>query len=146
APDEKFVNPHGVMPENRHRTGRQVGFEPAAGRSLRREGRRRPRPPSASHAVARRATPGGCMKPERMSLLVGVSLSLAPVYASPQGGGRSAPAACSLLSVGDLASLTGRKELANAKPIGGTGDEPGATNCGYVGTSLQVEIQPLQSV
>lgn len=86
------------------------------------------------------------MKPERISLLVALSLSLAPVSASPQGGGRSAPAACSLLSATDLAALTGRKELANAKPIGGTGDEPGATNCGYVGTSLQVEVQPLPSV
>lgn len=86
------------------------------------------------------------MRPERISLFVALSLCLAPAYASPQGRGTPPPTACSLLSVSDLATLTGRKELGTAKAIGGTGDEPGATNCGYVGTSLQVDIQPLPSV
>lgn len=49
------------------------------------------------------------------------------------------------MSAGDLARLTGRKDLAAAKPVGGPGDEPGATTCGYLGTSLQVDVQPLQS-
>lgn len=60
-------------------------------------------------------------------------------------GGAKAPAACALLSAADLAKLTGRPELAKSRQIAGNGDEPGATNCGYLGTSLQTEVQPLPS-
>jgi len=85
------------------------------------------------------------MRPARIPLVVALSLSLVPALAGSQQG-KAAPTACSLLSAADLATLTGRKELANARTIAGRGDEPGATSCGYVGTSLMVEVQPLQSV
>ena len=81
----------------------------------------------------------------RRLIVCSVALLLTvPAYAGSQGKG--APTACSLLSASDLATLTGRQELANAKQIGGPGDEPGSTGCGYLGTSLHVDVQPLQSV
>lgn len=86
------------------------------------------------------------MKPAGISLSVALVLSITPAYASSQGQGSPAPTACSLLSASELAELTGRKDLANAKQIGGPGDEPGATGCGYLGTSLQLDVQPLESV
>ena len=62
-----------------------------------------------------------------------------------QGRATATPAACSLVSSADAAKLTGLKNLAGAKQIAGTGDGPGATNCGYLGSSLYVDVQPLQS-
>jgi hypothetical protein len=64
------------------------------------------------------------MAPALIAFFIVLSLTSASGYASPQRGGATAPTACSLLSVGDLAKLTERKELATARSIAGTGDEP----------------------
>ncbi len=65
-----------------------------------------------------------------------------------------APHACDLVSAADLATHTGRNDLANARQIRGTSDQsqPGGavegvgTECAFMGSSLMVELQRLASL
>lgn len=62
--------------------------------------------------------------------------------------------ACDLVSPADIATATKRSDLANARQIRSTSDQsqPGGpietegTECGFMGTSLTVELQRLASV
>lgn len=62
--------------------------------------------------------------------------------------------ACDLLSSAELAALTGRSELAQARQIRGSEDQsepggaygPGGTACAFMGTSISLEMQPLASL
>jgi hypothetical protein len=80
-----------------------------------------------------------------LSLLPFATVSLTSLSAQTASKGKSLTA-CTLLTSAEVARLTGRSALANGRQISGTGDEPGSTNCGYMGSSLSVDLQPLQSI
>ena len=85
------------------------------------------------------------MAPVTRTLLVAVSLYAGgSLMATAQAPG--APEACALLPSAEVARLTGRDALAGARQIAGEGDTPGSTNCGYPGSSLYVDVQPLASI
>ena len=86
------------------------------------------------------------------ALLALGTLTTLTAQTSGNRGAAASGSACALFSSTEVATVTGRQELANARQIPGTGDEgplivPGSsTDCGFMGSSLNVALERVTSI